>query len=642
MSDAALRPYLEAAILAEPQLAAEALQAVQMGSEDETLNFEGLKAAARFLAKPHERLIVDGLAGRQLLKAFTLALSVRGAALGEGWEAALQAVVEHREIELDAQESTAGTGRSGDLPEAVAVPADPVDEADEEEEGDLDQVTMSEADWERFLRLARATRCRIRIDGRPVGSGCLVGPSTVLTAWHVIRDAEPPRPARVDVELADGSRIAAVLPARFHSRCGDRELENLFPQNDNEVANAHDVALLQLRRPVGSSLGRVLVAEADVSLHTNDSMALVHYPEGNYRGISSGIFYKLRGLTARWGHSVRARGGSSGGPCFNSEMRLVGIHQGRAPAGKSGAAPRGRLVPVSCFPQEMRAMIAADAAPPEVWSLDGTAHGPLVLGRRDFFTAFAAASGAAGRIRGIRVRRTSAEADTTGIPFSYMMLEYLVARGVDLRALRISFEADLPDFTDEVVRRAGLAGFDIASGVAAGEAEISARARRAAALLDSAAAQAGVRLWLFFEHPSAMFGDPLRIGFEAFVDQALRLDNLRLVVAGYEALTVPGQEFRYPTDAERDGPPGLLAEYLGGFRRSDVEHLLTVAASNLGVDISEDLVRDLADRVLEEQVAEAGVYDPGLAGAVVKALRPELARLARRAPASAAGGANGG
>lgn len=640
MSDTALRALLESAILDAPLLSAEALEAVQMGSDADVLNFDGLKAAARFAGVPHERFIVDGLARLSLLRAFTLALSVRGAPLGEGWEDALDRVVEHRRIDLAAHE-TAQTSEAG----AAAVEEDGEDDPGEEGDADLTRVTMSEEDWVRFQRLVRSTRCRIRVDGRVVGSGTLVGPSTVLTAWHVIRDADARHALPVDIDFADGSRVPAVLPARFGSRCGDRELQNLFPRNDNEVAEAHDVALLQLRRPVGASLSRVVIAGADVQLKTNDAMTLVHYPEGKYHGISIGVFYRLPRLKARWGHSVRARGGSSGGGCFNSAMVLVGVHQGRAPPATRSAAPRGRLVPASRFPAELRQMIAADEAPPQVWSLDGTPHGPLVLGRQGFFTAFAAASRAAGRIRGIHVRRVSADADTTGIPFSYLMLEYLMARSVDLRALRISFETEIADFTDEVVRRAALAGFDLGPieagrGVEADqttlEASIADRAKRAATLLDAAAAKACVRLWLFFEHPSAVFGDKLRMGFEAFVAQALRLDNLRLVVAGYEALTVPGQEFQFPAEAEREGPPGLLTEFLDGFRRSDIEHLFRTAASSLGVEITDELLRDWADRVLDGRRSTAGVYDAAEAGAVVAALRPELVRLARKAPTAGA------
>jgi hypothetical protein len=170
------------------------------------------------------------------------------------------------------------------------------------------------------------------------------------------------------------------------------------------------------------------------------------------------------------------------------------------------------------------------------------------------------------------------------------------------------------------------------------EAAAADRARRAATLLDAAASRACVRLWVFLEHPSAVFGDALRVGFEAFVDQALRLDNLRLVVAGYEALTVPGQEFRYATDADHDGAPGLMMEFLDGFRREDVEHLFRTAADDLRVEIGNDLVWDLADRVLDGLTARNGVYPSEAARDVVAAARPELARLARRAPTAGADG----
>jgi V8-like Glu-specific endopeptidase len=640
--DQALRAILEGVIEREPLLAAEALEAVQLGSDGAPANFEGLKAAAAFVGETPQHFIVQGLAKQILLKAFALSLSIRRATLPEGWEAALDEVSETRLVGLDATERPA----AADEVEAPEEEEGEPDEADGDEGDDaLARATVSDEARAQFERLVKSTRCRIRVDGRAVGSGFLVGPSTVLTAWHVIRDAEPPAEARVDVDLADGSRIPAVLPARFNSRCGDRELDDFFPENDNEVAGKHDIALLRLRRPVGAALGSVQVAGPDIRLKTNDMMILVHYPEAKYRGFSYGIFYKLRALTARWGHSVEAKGGSSGGGCFNSSLLLAGIHQGRAPKQpkqRSDRAPRSRLVPAALFPDQVRQMIAEDQAPPQLWSLDGTANGPLVVGRQDFFTAFAAANGPSSRVRGIRIKRVDAEAGVTGLPFSYRMLEFLIGRTVDLGLLLISLQTVIEDFTDEVVRRARLAGYDI--GPVAGEPGVEAdqtteeaaasdRARRSAILLDGLAAAAGVRLWIFLDHPSAAFGDRLRASFEGFVDQALKLNNLRLVVAGYEAMSVPGQEFRYPYEAEGEGAPGMMTEFLDGFRRSDVVHLISLAAKELGVPVTDDLVSHIADGALGGMEAIGGVYGPKLAGALIDALRPELLQLAQRQPA---------
>lgn len=638
MPDQALRAILEGVIEREPLLAAEALEAVQLGSDDAPVNFDGLKAAAGFVGQTPQHFIVQGLAKRSLLKAFALSLSIRKATLPEGWEAALDEVSETRLVDLDATERPPGADEI-EAPEEEDHAPDDAD-GDEGDEA-LARATVSDEARAQFERLVKSTRCRIRVGGRAVGSGFLVGPSTVLTAWHVIRDAEPPADARVDVDFADGSRIPAVLPARFNSRCGDRELHGFFPKNDNEVAGKHDIALLRLRRPVGAALGSVQVAGPDVRLKTNDMMILVHYPEAKYSGFSYGIFYKLRALTARWGHSVTAKGGSSGGGCFNSSLLLAGVHQGRAPKERSDRSARSRLVPAALFPDQVRQMIAEDRAPPQIWSLDGTANGPLVVGRQDFFTAFAAANDPGSRVGGIRIKRVDAEAGVTGLPFSYRMLEYLVGRTVGLRLLRISLQTVIEDFTDEVARRASLAGYDI--GPVAGEpgvdvdqtteeAAASDRARRSAILLDGLAAADCVRLWIFLDHPSAVFGDRLRASFEGFVDQALKLNNVRLVVAGYEAMSVPGQEFRYAYEAEGEGAPGMMTEFLDGFRRSDVVHLISLAARELGVPVTDDLVNFIADKALAGMMPIGAVYEPKLASALINALRPELLELAQRPP----------
>jgi V8-like Glu-specific endopeptidase len=638
-----LRAILEEALRADPVRSEDALNAIQFGADGEALNLEGLRTAARLFGRPVEVMVVETLAARSLLRAFTLAMSVRGAQLAEGWQRALEQVSELREIALDAHEEAGSTAFAKNEPTQEEPDADGAEEDEEEEdsEHDLLRTTLGEGELARLETLVQATRCRIRVDGRVVGSGSLVGPSTVLTAWHVIRDAEADNAPRVDVDLADGSRVAAVLPARFHSRCGDRELKDLLPENDNEVADAHDIALLQLRRPVGASLGYVRLADSGMVLRTRDALSLIHYPSGRFGGLSQGIVVKLRGLTSRWGHSMATRQGSSGGGCVNSRLLLVGVHQGRVPPRSGGSASRGRFVPVTRFPSALLELIRDDEAPPAVWSLDGTVQGRLVLGRRDLFAAFVAASRAGGRIRGIHVRRLSAEADTAGIPFTALILDHLVARGTNLLLVAVRFEEAVADLAEEVLQRARLAGLEVGElGVAQGvapeqttlEAAISDRARRAAVLLDAAAGRACRRVWIFIENPSAVFGEALRVGFEAFVDQALRLENLRLVIAGFEVVTIPGQAFRYATDAERPGPPGLMTEFLDGFRRADVEHLVRTASADLSVPVYAQLLTHIVDKALEAVTPRAGVYTISDAKEVVRAIRPELVQLARRSP----------
>jgi V8-like Glu-specific endopeptidase len=625
-----IRAALEAAIRDHELAAADALMSIQLGAATQRIDFEGLRVAAQLTgrAATFQAFVVEQIAALGLMRPFTVALAARGAALPDGWEAAL-----------------AAQDKAGEADEAGEDEAAEGDGEDDESDAELRRSNL--VDIGKFEDRARALRCRIFVNGNAGGSGFLVGPSTVMTAWHVIAPADGAANARIEVALADGQRIPAFLPIDIFSKCSASELASRLPANDDEVADLHDVAVLTLKRPAGAALGIARLAD-DPQLRSNDTAIVAHFPEGKDFGLGVGGFRKLRGLTSRWGHTAKTRAGSSGAACFDATYRVVGVHQGRLPASR-----RGRLVPVNRFPKTVLDRIARDEAPPALWSLDGTVEGALVVGRQAFFQGFAAASRASTRVRGIRIKRVDAAADLSGIPFSYLMLEQMVARAIDTRVLRISFESVVHDLADEIARRAADIGLDIGEIAAAGgvgasqstpEAVAADRSRRAAAALDALAGTRGLRLWIFLEHPSVVFGDELRAAFEGFIDHALRAPNLRLVVAGYEAVSIPGLEFGSAAGLGDDGLPGLLVEYIEGFTQGDVEALIRGAAAAFGRELSQDLVSERAEEALDTiGPGTNGLYDAWRAGEVVEALRPALRRLAKKAAGGArrAGSGNG-
>src|SRR4051794_21276145 len=86
---------------------------------------------------------------------------------------------------------------------------------------------------------------------------------------------------------------------------------------------------------------------------------------------------------------------------------------------------------------------------------------------------------------------------------------------------------------------------------------------------------------------------------DGFVAAALTRPRLRLVITGFETLQLPGQEFQAPGEAAAGSAPGLVVEYVGGFRRSDVLDLLTLAAEDLvGESLERPAMEVIADRVL--------------------------------------------
>ena len=617
MADEVLRAVVETAIKANAAMAADALATIQLGSDKDRLVFEGLQVSARIEGAPFEPYLVGLLETRGQLKPFAFALAARGILAGEDWDKAL--------AEMVAKAAAGAANAEGEE-----------DDSDQNDDPKSFVETHIDDDaFDAFRNRARSFRCQILVDGAVAGSGFLVGPSTVMTAWHVIKAIKVRKP-KLEVKFLDERIIPAFVPPQFASECSQRELEQLFPKDDAEVNGLHDVALLTLKRPAGAHLGFARLSNSGATIKSRSSVILIHYPEGKYRGIGIGMFRKLRGLSNRWAHTVQSAGGSSGGGCFNTRFELAGVHQGRVPKAKGGG---GRLVPVSGLPQEVHDLIARDEAPPTIWSLDGTVNGALVVGRQDFFHGFHAASQPASRVRGLHIKRVDAAADVTGIPFTYLMLEQLVARSLDARLVRISIETLLPDLADEIVRRAQAAGLDVApiapiDGVSAGqsapEAVAADRGRRAASALDGWAGAHGLTIWVFLEHPSVVFGEALRSSFEAFVDQSLKLEHVRLVIAGYEAVGMPGMEFRSAAEARGDGPAGVVVEYISEFGFGDVEELVRQAAEGLGKVISKERVTELAEDALDGMPSVNGVYEQWRAAEVSDRLKAPLRRLAAR------------
>lgn len=478
----------------------------------------------------------------------------------------------------------------------------------------------------KFAGAATAFRCRIRRDGEVVGSGVLVGPNTVLTAWHVIRPADPADPPEIEVLLSDDKIVAARPPVAYESQCSKRELANHFPSSDDEVANLHDVAVLRLAKPAGALLGAAKLPEKPAAYTTNGTILLVHYPRGKDLGVGVGTLGKIRKLNARWSHTIPTDGGSSGGACFDGSLTLLGIHQGK------DARARGRLVPAAAFYDKLREIVANDQAPLRMWSLDGTPDGEFVIGRQALFEAFAAVRRSP-RVRGIRIKRANAAGDLGGLAFSYRILEKLIARRTDLRLIRVSFEVLVDDVANEIARRASEAGLTLgtilaAAGVADGQSAPEAvgadRGRRVAALIDGKAAELGVEAWIYIDHPAIAFGDYARSTLEAFIDASLRLDRIRLVIAGFEAVPLPGQDFYQAPDPAEDGERGLINEMLAGFRPSDVRLFLEDAAAGAGKTVSRERLDELVEEALDSLTNVNGIYEPWVATDVVSRLREPI------------------
>ena len=359
-------------------------------------------------------------------------------------------------------------------------------------------------------------------------------------------------------------------------------------------------------------------------------MVLVSYPNGNFDGIEVAKIRRLKPkMVARWAYEVQAaQAGSSGGGCFNSGFRLAGVHQGRSDLG-------GRLVPLRRFDALVRAAIEDDVAPEYLWSLDGTPDSSLVVGRDAFFSGYQATLRTT-RARGIWVRRVDLNNDVSGLPFSFDLLSKLVSRSVNARVIRVSFDAVVDDFAAEVARRATEAGIAVGVPVARDgvgvaqtqpEAVIADRCRVLAQELDAQARGLGLTLWIFFDHPAVAFGDEARWAVAAFVDQVLRLNNLRIALAGFEAIQMPCRQFENRFEAEGDGAPGLMLEFLTHVLRSDVTTLIEAAARDLHRTVSVERIAEWTDEALNGLSQVNDQYDSAQRRVIGERLQPLLQKL---------------
>ena len=553
------------AILDSPEEAAAALLAIQPGVSA-PVSIEALRPVAVLRNRRVEDVVADEIERLNLTEAFALALQARG------------------------------------------VVTDPPDAGYEDTQFDDDLLL-------KFLPRAKAFRCQVLVNDTPVGSGCLISPSIVLTSWHVVATAWPDElnsPRQIKVLLSDNTKRKAWVLPKSASPCTESEFQGKLPLQDALFKGYNDIVLLRLDRPEGVRLGFAGLPDQSPPMRSRSAFILIHYPSGTYRGVVFGKVWKYREMTARWKHSEKTDPGSSGGPCFNTRFGLAGLHQGRW-------KPDGRLVPVDRFLDSIRPEIENDIIPPALWSLDGTINGQMVVGRDLFFQAVSAAAHPASRVRGVRVKRLDVAQGNAGLAFSLEMLTKTLARNPGVhRTIRISFEPPYTDLIDDITRRAIAAGFNIpavaaGAGVRAGETTLEAalndRARTLAAQLDAAAAEgAGQLIWLLFDNPPAGLSDAERFALEAFLGAALKLPQLRLVIAGFETVPTPGEEFATAGVFNVEGAPGLVVEYFGLFNRGDVEKLLDRACQDLGLTVDQSVVANRTNEILLGIAALNGQY----------------------------------
>jgi len=206
------------------------------------------------------------------------------------------------------------------------------------------------AQWrELWIRRERCV-CRVEIEGRPRGTGFLVGPQALLTNYHVLEPVivGEVAPASVvfrfdykklaDLEVSPGVEIGVdaaewLVDASPYSP-GEK---NGTPETPAPTSDQLDFALVRLARAFGDdrlaaddpespARGWIRVGVTSPPIHEAMPLLILQHPLDAplQLGIDTNAVTKVGPLRVRY--ATNTERGSSGSPCFDWNWNLVALH----------------------------------------------------------------------------------------------------------------------------------------------------------------------------------------------------------------------------------------------------------------------------------------------------------------------------
>lgn len=256
-----------------------------------------------------------------------------------------------------------------------------------------------------------------------LGTGVLVGPDLVMTAYHNVRthiaksQAVAPQPGDL-VAIFDhlegepirdlGALQPCCLSIPFHKdwlvassedMTGDGTFLRPDAKQEAELQQRLDFAVVRLARPVGrwsrnpatgsERRSWLSVVRPDSVLSHDDRIIIPQHPVGATQKVDFGRFMADATICDTSGTRLRydteTSKGTSGAPCFNQNFRLVGVHNAAfQPAGEQIANQAVRLERILDYLHESGHgnLFGADQAPSAkmLWSV--SAETRVILGRR--------------------------------------------------------------------------------------------------------------------------------------------------------------------------------------------------------------------------------------------------------------------
>jgi hypothetical protein len=211
--------------------------------------------------------------------------------------------------------------------------------------------------WERAARVEPRV-CRVELEGRPAGTGFLVGPDAVLTNYHVLEPVIAGEVATADVDLRfgykrliDGTILSGTIfklaaewlvdaspPSEAEARGKpDAELPRPDQLDYALVRGAGEPGLQHVDRQTGAAAPARGWVEAPAAAHAfaaDQALFIVQHPQGEplKLALDTGAVLGGNANGTRVRYRTNTEPGSSGSPCFDHDWHLVALHHYGDPA----------------------------------------------------------------------------------------------------------------------------------------------------------------------------------------------------------------------------------------------------------------------------------------------------------------------
>lgn len=198
--------------------------------------------------------------------------------------------------------------------------------------------------WLKHVERCSHSLCRIEIPGGTAqGTGFLLQPGTIITNYHVMQ------PVIDDPSL----HSSVVVRFGFQTTLGDRglsagiecELADTNWLKASSPTGELDFAIVRIRaistNPVNAAnitLYR-LTPEEYYTFRPGEALCILQHPLGNAQQIKWGSVVRINSDDTRVYYTTETLKGSSGAPCFNSDMKVVALHQGNQSSNEKKGIP---------------------------------------------------------------------------------------------------------------------------------------------------------------------------------------------------------------------------------------------------------------------------------------------------------------